>query len=392
MKCPVCTQHSPPDWQTYQTRMATGLMESLRSGNPDNALDQVSVAWMRCSNEECQQLIIRVTERSVGFGGGGGPIVRGEEWLARPRFGETERAIDPRVENPYRRDYLEATALLEISPRMSAVLARRIVGDLLKDYAGKKQWKLTARIRSFIEEENHPSSLTTNLDHLREIADFGAHTQEVEQESETGEMETVIIDADREDAEWTLDLVDRLFDHLIVTPARDEEMKQKWDSNIKKTGRKELRPGEPEGDASECDARSMADDPTQSRRVLEIPVPKRRESWTLSARHSAQEVRRSPRRRASRVDAVVYFLLDFRAGGFGFASFRFFRHLPFLFRSRGCVPPPFSGTCGMRPALRSAMRLPPWSRAACSSKLLARLALSKVRRASDGSGTREPPG
>jgi hypothetical protein len=125
---------------------------------------------------------------------------------------------------------------------MSAVLARRIVGDVLKDFAGKSQWSLTARIRSFIADGKHPSSLTDNLEHLREIADFGAHTQEAEQESEGGEMETVIIDADRDDAEWTLDLVDGLFDYLIVRPQKDEAMKAKWDKNIQRAGRKALRP------------------------------------------------------------------------------------------------------------------------------------------------------
>jgi hypothetical protein len=130
---------------------------------------------------------------------------------------------------------------------MSAVLARRIVGDLLKKYAGKKHWSLTARIRSFINEPGHPSGLTSNLDHLREIADFGAHTQEAEEENEAGELEVVIIDADRGDAEWTLDLVDRMFEYLIVQPAIDGEMKLKWNKNIERTGRKAL--GDPGGEA-----------------------------------------------------------------------------------------------------------------------------------------------
>jgi hypothetical protein len=133
---------------------------------------------------------------------------------------------------------------------MSAVLARRIVGDLLKDYAGKANFSLTARIRGFIADGKHPAALTDNLDHLREIADFGAHTMEAEEETESGEMEVVIIDADRDDAEWTLDLVDRLFDYLIVTPQRDEAMKAKWDKNLQRTGRKALRRGEDEREAT----------------------------------------------------------------------------------------------------------------------------------------------
>ncbi len=42
------------------------------------------------------------------------------------------------------------------------------------------------------------------------------------------------------------------------------------------------------------------------------------------------------------------------------ASERFFRQLPSLFRDRGCVPPPSSGTYGPLPALLSAITLTPF--------------------------------
>ncbi len=132
---------------------------------------------------------------------------------------------------------------------MSAVLSRRIIGDVQANYASKKHWSLTARIDSLISDGRYPESLTSNLHHLREIADFGAHTQlekRSEGEEESGDLEVVIIPVDREDAEWTLDLVDRVFDYFIVLPAKDDAMKRKWDANIAKAGRKPLRPGSSE--------------------------------------------------------------------------------------------------------------------------------------------------
>jgi hypothetical protein len=242
VECPVCHKVSPPSWRPFQTELDGGIREtSLLAALAKDALNQVTLDWMRCAHEECEQLLIRIHERTVEFRMGR-PVVHTDSWIARPHFADyAERPINALVLEPFRRDYSEASIILEVSPRMSAVLARRIVGDLLKKYADKKQWGLTDRIRSFIDEGGHPSSLTTNLDHLREIADFGAHTQEAETQSDTGEMEVVIIDADRDDAEWTLDLVDRLFDYFIVTPAKDEGMRSKWDTNIAKTGRKPLR-------------------------------------------------------------------------------------------------------------------------------------------------------
>jgi hypothetical protein len=248
MKCPDCGQHTPDGWWNYLAATTGGTMGSLVvAGRPIPGNDRnlpttdVSLDYMFCANDDCGQLIIRVHETwNVPRHAVDNPEMLTRTWYARPR--SASRPIDPLVPEPFRSDYLEAAAILDVSPRMSAVLARRIVGDLLKSYAGKKHWSLTARIRSFIGESGHPSGLTSNLDHLREIADFGAHTQEAEQESETGELEVVIIDADRDDAEWTLDLLDRMFDYLILQPAKDEEMKLKWDKNIERTGRAAIEP------------------------------------------------------------------------------------------------------------------------------------------------------
>lgn len=61
-----------------------------------------------------------------------------ETWYVLPRFGSSVRLIDPTVPDPYRRDYEEATAILDVSPRMSAVLSRRLLADLLEEYAGPR--------------------------------------------------------------------------------------------------------------------------------------------------------------------------------------------------------------------------------------------------------------
>jgi hypothetical protein len=246
VECPVCTKQSNPDWHAFET-MQDGAYTNALLGVPSNGYNHVSLEWMRCANESCNQLIVQIHERQVtGSIAGGAPLFRIDSWTVRPRFGDLKRPIDPLVPEPFRTDYQESTALLEVSPRMSAVLARRIAGDLLKTYAGKKHFSLTARIRSFIKDGEGPASLRDNLDHFREIADFGAHTQEAVTETESGEMEVVIIDADRDDAEWTLDIVDRLFDHFIVQRGRDEAMRRKWDENIARTGRDAIRPSDEE--------------------------------------------------------------------------------------------------------------------------------------------------
>jgi hypothetical protein len=61
------------------------------------------------------------------------------------------------------------------SPRMSAVLSRRVLADLLERYTGLTDFNPKARIDAFIEDKSHPYRLRENLGHLVEMGNFGAH-------------------------------------------------------------------------------------------------------------------------------------------------------------------------------------------------------------------------
>jgi hypothetical protein len=190
---------------------------------------------MRCAHEPCEQLLLRVREsRPGGIGIDGQVTLQFEEWYARPRFGESKKDIAPEVAEPFRTDFLEAAALLDISPRMSAVLARSILADLFETYLGLDDFGLNARINAFRENQSAPTQLRAGAHHFREIGDFGSHTQKNEQDQ--------IIAVDREDAEWMLDYLSRFFDHYIVGPIRDAALLGKWDKNIADAGRKAIPP------------------------------------------------------------------------------------------------------------------------------------------------------
>jgi hypothetical protein len=233
VRCPVCSQNTPPDWHAFETRMASGYESDLVAAKSKDRRNRVGLSWMRCGNEDCEQLIIQVHEQRVNFVGSA-PIVQGESWVARPRFGETKREIPAEVDEPYRRDYQEAAALLEISPRMSAVLSRKILGDLLAEFAGLKMNSLKAQIDGFIEDQTRPYELRENLHYLREMGDFSAHTQRDERED--------IIEVDRDEAEWTLDVIDGLFGYFIVSRRKSVRIRQGMAEKIKRAGRKEIPP------------------------------------------------------------------------------------------------------------------------------------------------------
>src|SRR5260370_16063146 len=219
MKCPTCLQNTVPDrWIGFVTEDPVVREEAERfakiyGGAVTSHLKEdlaaeggttYTIDWMRCGNAECKQLVIRM---HVFNPGGYLRSETRETWFVLPRFSAAARAVDPLVPENFRRDFLEAAAILHLSPRMSAVLARSILADLLAEYAGHHQFKLEDRIDAFNQNSAHPRALRDNLHRFREAADLSAHTSMTEQ----GE----VIRIEHGEAAWTLDLVERLFAYLI---------------------------------------------------------------------------------------------------------------------------------------------------------------------------------
>jgi hypothetical protein len=231
MRCPFCAQFTPDAWTQLGYIPGTGRDFTGLSAN-----------WMRCANDQCQQAVVVVTETHTGP-----VIIEGQptasietsekQWMVRPLG--VVRIIDSLVPNPFRNDYLEAASILEQSPRMSAVLARRVLADVLENYGGHAQRDLVDRIDSFTKDPSVPSGLRENLHHFREAGNFGAHTMTNAARAAPG-AQVEILDIGREEAEWTLDLLDRLFDHYIIGPERDKKIREAMNDRIKQAGRKEL--------------------------------------------------------------------------------------------------------------------------------------------------------
>jgi hypothetical protein len=188
---------------------------------------------MHCANPMCRQLVVRFHEYELVRGPH--PIVDEvllAAWTVYPR--RSNRAIDPLIGDEYRTDYEEAASILDLSPRMSSVLSRRILGDLLEHHAKLEYNSLKKQIDEFIADTARPYELREDLHYLREIGDFSSHTQT----NDRGE----IINVTRDEAEWTLDIVDRLFDYFIVSPEKSRKLREGIAEKIKEAGRKEIPP------------------------------------------------------------------------------------------------------------------------------------------------------
>jgi len=245
MRCPHCAAHVLERWQPLYTAVdALGQpLAALTSEIPNTLVDggeeqelKVVVSWMECPNVECQRVIVAV---DTTFSDINNPeadddgIVEANSWFAYPRR-SSDRPIDPAVPPKMADDYREASTILTDSPKASAAIARRILADVLEKYGGYTQFQLSKRIEDFAADARHPSGLRQNAAYLVQLGDFAAHTQK-------DQLTEAILDVEPGEAEWTLDVIDGMFDYFIAGPARDLARRTAVDAKLKAAGRRPIR-------------------------------------------------------------------------------------------------------------------------------------------------------
>ena len=123
-----------------------------------------------------------------------------------------------------RKLYLEAASIESQSPNGAAFLARRILEQALRDRFKSKQ-RLVDLIDRFLEEEHPPQRLHDLMTDIRQFGNIAGHPGQ----SIDGEW----IDIDSSEAEYTLDVASEVLDFLYVRPARQEEMRERWQAKKK---------------------------------------------------------------------------------------------------------------------------------------------------------------
>jgi hypothetical protein len=232
LECPYCHRETVSNdaWQPLYVH-GDHLGRKLEYKEHQEAFHQLlELHWTQCLHSDCERLIVRATSYKREKDERGFPVrVEAESWLCVPPRG-SPKPVDGRIPEEYRKDYQEAWAVLNDSPKMAATLGRRIAADLLDQYADCKQFNFAEQVDAFAKSGRHPKEITEPLDSIKELGDLGAHTKR--------HRETLaIVEATPKQAEWTLKVVERLFDYLILRPIEDREMIEGVEEMTKSLGR-----------------------------------------------------------------------------------------------------------------------------------------------------------
>jgi len=134
-------------------------------------------------------------------------------------------------------DYEEACAVLDASPAASAALARRCLQGVIHGHFKIVGTRLYEEIKEVTELKALPPHLAEGLDRIREIGNLAAHPAH---DKEFG----VIVRVNREEAEWTLEILEGLFRHCYVDPKEHELRTKKLREKLGRVKGRDKRRGQ----------------------------------------------------------------------------------------------------------------------------------------------------
>ena len=152
-------------------------------------------------------------------------------WLLWPR--STDRPVPQEVEKEIAEDFSEAVAVLNISPKASAALSRRCLQNLLVTKGGASSGKV---LFDQIDEVllKLPTEIAEQVDAIRNIGNFATHPIK-------SKVSGAIQDVEPGEAEWTLDVLELLFDQYYVRPAIIQKKKDALNQRLQQVGKKPLK-------------------------------------------------------------------------------------------------------------------------------------------------------
>ncbi|MHB8780621.1 MAG: DUF4145 domain-containing protein [Candidatus Geothermincolia bacterium] len=213
MKCPHCLVEFHDELNTIQIARDEDGIWAIES--------------YMCPNPACCRAIIFLARQEIMGHGMFMVATTIDSRLIRPP--STTRAIPHEVNDPdIRADFDEACLVLPYSPKASAALSRRCLQHLLEKKAGVKKSNLRDEIAEVLPKL--PSDLRDAIDAVRNYGNFSAHPMEDEN---TG----IILDVEPGEAEWTLDILEELFEYYYVRPAVIARKKAALDAKLSQAGK-----------------------------------------------------------------------------------------------------------------------------------------------------------
>jgi len=129
-------------------------------------------------------------------------------------------------------DFKEAVVVYPKSKKASAALSRRCLQFVLTHKGGAKKKDLADQIDEVMP--HLPAQLALNVDAIRQVGNFAAHPIK---STSSGE----IVQVEEGEAEWLLEVLEELFEHYYVAPARANDRRTALNAKLGELGKPPLK-------------------------------------------------------------------------------------------------------------------------------------------------------
>jgi len=216
VKCLHCQVEIHPDF--YGTRIGNGPV-----GEEQGIATAWVVQYMQCPS--CAKALLALVQSKQGQG-------ETNRWSIYPRLASRPPA-PTEVPQEIAEDFNEASQVLSISPKASAALSRRCLQGVLRQQ-GYTQKDLAPAIQAALDSKTLPAAHAENLDAIRNIGNFAAHPMKDQQTD-------AIVPVEPHEAEWNLEVLEGLFDHFYVQPAKAAARRAALDTKLAAAGKPAMK-------------------------------------------------------------------------------------------------------------------------------------------------------
>ncbi len=218
MKCPYCLQGFHEKW--YEQGLCRDKTGDWR------------IHYLTCP--ECENIVCRLhIEGRVREAETGRMFPLIDDLLVWPR-GISRSPLPEEVPEEYAQDYREACLVLGDSPKASAALSRRCLQNILREEFKVKHSNLSDEIDEVLASKKLPSHLADSIDAIRNYGNFAAYPLKSEKARE-------IIDVEPGEAEWSLEVLESLFDFCFVQPKRIKAKRAALDKKLEDAGKPKMK-------------------------------------------------------------------------------------------------------------------------------------------------------
>lgn len=209
-QCPFCRAHSA----ITSERTRVGEVH-LDIDNPDGRKFVVS-RFILCPSPSCRKYALYVSLHEQETHTTGGRLVHflpGEtiqEWQLVPS--SSAKVFPSYIPKPLLDDYQEACAIVQLSPKSSATLARRVLQGMIRDFWKVRKDRLVDEIKAIKEKVELP--VWKAIESLRKMGNIAAHMEE---------DINLVLDVEPKEARALIGLVEMLFQEWYVARHDREE-------------------------------------------------------------------------------------------------------------------------------------------------------------------------